>query len=140
MARLDDAVRMQRLAEAVVKYSATKKAEWFKDGRWTLPEMVLTDAARQQGLDDRLAEGRLGPAVQAGEASTRSRPNLTGQAQFDRYDIVSAGPDGKFEQQRRRPLDARKRPEGRQLVVGRRCRTACGPQSGPESSWPGRTV
>jgi hypothetical protein len=42
--------RMQRLAEALVKYSDTKKAEWLKDGRWTLPPAALADAARETGL------------------------------------------------------------------------------------------
>jgi hypothetical protein len=89
-------LRMQRLADAVVKFSETKKADWFKDGRWTLPGMVLIDAARQQGLDDHWLQDAWGQAFKLVKRSAKW-PNLTGQAQFDRYDIVSAGPDRDFE-------------------------------------------
>jgi 5-hydroxyisourate hydrolase-like protein (transthyretin family) len=43
-------LRMQRLAEALVKLADARKAEWFKDGRWTLPTMALADAAKQLQL------------------------------------------------------------------------------------------
>jgi hypothetical protein len=89
-------IRMQRLADAVVKYSETKKAEWFKNGRWTLPGMVLIDAARHQGLNDQWLQDAWGQAFKLVKRSAKW-PNLTGQAQFDRYEILSAGPDRDFE-------------------------------------------
>jgi 5-hydroxyisourate hydrolase-like protein (transthyretin family) len=50
LARSITQYRMQRLAEALAKYSDTKKADWLKDGRWTLPPAALADAARETGL------------------------------------------------------------------------------------------
>jgi 5-hydroxyisourate hydrolase-like protein (transthyretin family) len=89
-------MRMQRLADAVVKYSETKKAEWFQDGRWQLPGMVLIDAARSQNLDEHWLQDAWGQAFKLVRRSAKW-PNATGHAQFDRYDILSAGPDRDFE-------------------------------------------
>src|SRR5262249_42735858 len=42
--------RMQQLAWTVAGYANQNRAKFFKDGKWVLPEGVLAEAAKRQGL------------------------------------------------------------------------------------------
>jgi len=87
--------RMERLAEALVKYTSAR-AKRFKDGRWTFPAMALVEAARQEGLGDEWLRDGWGQAIKLVPRDNKA-VNRTGHAQFDHYDLVSAGPDRDFE-------------------------------------------
>jgi 5-hydroxyisourate hydrolase-like protein (transthyretin family) len=128
-------LRMKRLAAALVKLADSKKAEWYKDGRWTLPAMVLVDASRQIGMaavgpqqaqpffpgggafpggafrpggrqlparvfqprpDENWLKDAWGQAFKLVQSGRKHR-NPTGHSVFDRYDLISAGPDRDFE-------------------------------------------
>jgi 5-hydroxyisourate hydrolase-like protein (transthyretin family) len=89
-------LRMKQLAEGIVKISEAKKDALFKDGRWQLGSVMLIEAARAQGLDDRWLQDAWGQAFKLVKGTTK-HANPTGHSQFDYYDIVSAGPDRDFE-------------------------------------------
>src|SRR6266545_2888908 len=84
--------RMERLAEAFVKYSDALKEKWFKDGRWTFPAAILSDAAANQGLDAHWLRDGWGQGFKLVKRTAKA-DHKTGHSQFDLHDIVSAGPD-----------------------------------------------
>jgi hypothetical protein len=86
--------RMQAVADAFVRYTNANKDKFFKDGRWTFPASVLSDAARQESLSDPCLQDAWG---QGFKLVARKGANPTGHAQFDAYDIVSAGPDRDYQ-------------------------------------------
>jgi hypothetical protein len=86
--------RMQAVAEAFIRYTSANKDKFYKDGRWTFPASVLSDAARQESLSDPCLQDAWG---QGFKLVARKGANPTGQAQFDAYDIVSAGPDRDYQ-------------------------------------------
>jgi hypothetical protein len=88
--------RQKALAEAFVRYTEANKAKFLKDGKWTFPPVVLADAARNGGLGDQVLQDAWGQAFKLVE-SRRKLAKTTGHTQFDRYDIVSAGPDRDYE-------------------------------------------
>ena len=71
--------------------------EWFKDGNWNFPATVLSDAVRQEPADMQptLLKDAWGQPIQLVK---RDKPwnHPDGWTQFDHYELVSAGPDGKF--------------------------------------------
>ena len=88
---------MQQLRWAVVNYTNSNQAKCLKDGKWILPETVLADAAKQQGLDGAWLKDAWGqPLKLVKRDKKRDRP-ARASTQFEDYDIVSAGPDGKFD-------------------------------------------
>ncbi len=78
----------------MVNYTNGKK-EYMKDGKWILPETVLADAAKQQGLDGSWLKDAWGRPLKLVKLD-KKRTDPQGHTQFEEYDIVSAGPDGKF--------------------------------------------
>ncbi len=86
--------RMQQLTWSVSNYANTNRAKFFKDGKWTLPEGVLAEAAKRQGLQSYWLEDAWGrPIKLVSLDKKRAAPALP--EQFASYDLVSAGPDGK---------------------------------------------
>ncbi len=87
--------RMESLLWPLANYCQQRQTQWLKDGRWTIPQAALVKAAKQQGvqasLDD--AWGRPMKLVKL----DKPRSFIGGWNIFDQYDIVSAGPDGKFD-------------------------------------------
>jgi hypothetical protein len=88
--------RMKEVARVFVEYTNANKAKFFKEGRWTFPAVVLGDAARQHGLSELAVQDAWGQGFKLVEVKGK-RANLTGQSQFDAYDIVSAGPDRDYQ-------------------------------------------
>src|SRR5262249_54659997 len=87
--------RMQQLAWTVVNHANMNRAQWFKDGRWTLPDTVLADAAKRQRLAGWWLEDAWGHPIKLVKRD-KKRDQPTGWPQLDYYELVSAGPDGKF--------------------------------------------
>jgi 5-hydroxyisourate hydrolase-like protein (transthyretin family) len=90
--------RMWQLYWTVVNYTnaADKQAKWLKDGKWDLPESVLADAAKAQGLDAMYLADPWGTPFKLVKLDKKRDNPPGGATQFAEYDIVSAGPDGKF--------------------------------------------
>jgi 5-hydroxyisourate hydrolase-like protein (transthyretin family) len=88
--------RMQQLIWGVVNLSNANQAKWLKDGKWDFPESVLRDAARNQRLDEKLLKDAWGKPVKLVRRDKKIEHAL-GFSQFDYHEIVSAGPDGKFD-------------------------------------------
>jgi hypothetical protein len=86
---------MQQLTWMVGNYSWANQAKWLKGGKWTLPKTVLEDAVKNQRADANLVKDAWGRSV---KLVKRAKPgaNPTGWPQFNDYELVSAGPDGKF--------------------------------------------
>jgi 5-hydroxyisourate hydrolase-like protein (transthyretin family) len=86
--------RMLNLLGPLGNYCQQRQAKWLKDGKWTIPETALAEAAKQQGVQASLndAWGRPIKFVKL----DKPRPLIGGWSVFNQYDLVSAGPDGKF--------------------------------------------
>jgi hypothetical protein len=87
--------RMHQVFWTVVNYSNANQAKWFKNGKWTLPDNILSEAAKAARLDDKWLKDAWGEPIRLGKRS-KNEPNTTGWPQFDAYELVSAGPDRKL--------------------------------------------
>jgi hypothetical protein len=94
LARAVSLGRMQQLHWPVVWISNNNQAKWLKDGKWTLPETILADAAKAQNIDASHLKDAWGNPFKMVKRD-KKRDNSDGITQFDSYDMVSAGPDGK---------------------------------------------
>jgi 5-hydroxyisourate hydrolase-like protein (transthyretin family) len=94
LARALTVQRMQNLIWPLGNYAQQHQAKWLKDGNWTIPETALAEAAKQHGMQASLQDawGRPIKLVKL----DKKRDQQTGWPQLDFYDLVSAGPDGKF--------------------------------------------
>ncbi len=88
-------IHIWQLRWSVVSYTNGKAKELMKDGKWVLPDTVLADAAKQQGLGGEWLKDAWGQPLKLVKLD-KKRADPQGQTQFEEYDIVSAGPDGKF--------------------------------------------
>jgi hypothetical protein len=95
LARAVSLGHMQQLHWPVVWMSNNNQAKWLKDGKWTLPESILADAVKAHGLDASYLKDAWGNSFRMIKRD-KKRDNSDGVTQFDSYDLVSAGPDGKF--------------------------------------------
>jgi 5-hydroxyisourate hydrolase-like protein (transthyretin family) len=86
--------RMQNLIGPLGNYAQQQQAKWLKDGKWSIPETALAEAAEQHAMQASLQDawGRAMKMVKL----DKPRQYIGGWSQWDQYDLVSAGPDGKF--------------------------------------------
>ena len=85
---------MERLTWPLIYYTQVNQAKWFKDGKWSLPETVLADAAKNQSLDASWLKDGWGQPINLVKLD-KKRETQTNSV-FDFYELVSAGSDGKF--------------------------------------------
>jgi hypothetical protein len=95
---LGRAVTGQRIASVmwtVINYTNQQRARYFVNGGWLLPETLLADAVAAQRLDKRYLQDAWGQPLRV---IRREKVAEAGQVQpqFEYYDIVSFGPDGRF--------------------------------------------
>ena len=96
--RLGAAVTQARIWQArwaVAGYTNNNQKKYLKDGKWILPEAVLADAAKAQNLDGVWLRDAWGKPLKLLKLD-KKRIDMQGIPQFEEYDVVSAGPDGKF--------------------------------------------
>jgi hypothetical protein len=87
--------RLQQLTWTVANYANSNRAKFFKDGKWTFPETMLADVAKAQRLDAQWLKDAWGEPIRLIKRDQKPA-NPMGWPQFDNYELVSAGPDGKF--------------------------------------------
>jgi hypothetical protein len=87
--------RIQQLTWALANYSNANQARWLKDGKWSFPATVLADAAKNQHLSKFSLQDAWGNPFKLIKHDKKQN-NFLGWTQFDFYELVSAGPDGKF--------------------------------------------
>jgi hypothetical protein len=94
LARALTVQRMQNLIWPLGNYTQQNQAKWLKDGKWTIPETALAEAAKQHAMQASLLDawGRPMKLVKL----DKPRQYIGGWSQWDQYDLISAGPDGKF--------------------------------------------
>ena len=89
--------RIQHVGSWFMNYALSNKAKFYKDGKWTFPETVLADALKSVGMPEqswlRDAWGRPLKLIKRDKLIGHG----TGQGPWDFHELVSAGPDGKFE-------------------------------------------
>jgi len=86
--------RMQQILWPLANYTQGHQAQWFKDGKWTLPESALSEAVKARGVQVTLQDAWGKPIKLV--KTEKKRDHQTGWSQLDYYDLVSAGADGKF--------------------------------------------
>jgi hypothetical protein len=88
--------RMHQLYWTAVAHANNNAAKFSKDGKWTFPATMLEDSAKAFNLNAVNLKDAWGNSFKLVKRDTK-RANPDGNPQFEYYDIVSAGPDGKFE-------------------------------------------
>jgi 5-hydroxyisourate hydrolase-like protein (transthyretin family) len=86
--------RMQNLVWPLTNYSQQRQAQLLKDGHWNIPATALGEAAKQHGMQASLKDGWSRPIKLVKRDKKRDQPFPW--APLQDYDLVSAGPDGKF--------------------------------------------
>jgi hypothetical protein len=87
--------RIQQVVWAVGNYCDINKQKFLKDGKWTLPDTVVADALKHHGYDKMWHTDTWGNGFKMVKVDKKWE-HATGHAVFDEYQLVSAGPDGKF--------------------------------------------
>jgi hypothetical protein len=88
--------RMQQLIWMVVNYANAHRQQFFKNGKWTLPDDTLSQAVRSQGMPEKWTEDGWGMAFKLVREQRKNDPQQKTWPPLEDYQIVSAGPDGKF--------------------------------------------
>jgi hypothetical protein len=87
--------RIQQLTWALVNYTNSNQARWLKNGKWSLSDSMLADAAKNQNLTKISIQDAWGRPIRL-VRHEKKQNNFLGIPQFDFYELVSAGPDGKL--------------------------------------------
>jgi hypothetical protein len=96
LARAVTLSHMQTLFWVVVNYTNVNQAKYLKDGKWNLLESVLGEATQSQRLPDGYLKDGWGKAIRLVKRDAKF-DHGTGCPQWDYHELVSAGPDGKFD-------------------------------------------
>jgi uncharacterized protein YfaS (alpha-2-macroglobulin family) len=102
LARAQTRTRQQQLVWAIVNYTNSRQGQfftssWFMKGpRWQFPATLVADAVKNQGLDASAATDAWGTPFRLVQRDKKLN-HQTGWSQFDYHELVSAGPDRKFD-------------------------------------------
>jgi hypothetical protein len=107
LARLENGFTVDHLAQAIthtriqqmfwtfVNYTNPNQAKWFRNGKWDFPDHVFADALKASKLDENWTKDAWGTPIRFVKRAKKGT-NRTGWTQFDDYELVSAGPDRKW--------------------------------------------
>ncbi|MBI1915406.1 MAG: hypothetical protein HYS12_11820 [Planctomycetes bacterium] len=95
LARAYTSQRIQQLVWPVAQQANAHRAQWFKDKKWEVPAKVIDDAAKAVG-DPRVARDAWGGPIKLVKRAGKLA-NPTGHDLYNTHELVSAGPDGKFD-------------------------------------------
>lgn len=87
--------RLNQMMWTVVNYTNQHRAKFFKNGQWALPESVVADAVAAQQLHAGYAKDAWNQPFKLVRRSKKAEQAF-GNGQFDHYELVSLGPDGKL--------------------------------------------
>jgi hypothetical protein len=88
--------RMNTLVWQLTSYASPNRKDWLKDGKWHYPEDVLARAAKAHRLADFWLKDAWGKPIKLVSLDKkRDKPFLT--PYLNHHDLISAGPDGKFD-------------------------------------------
>jgi hypothetical protein len=87
--------RLQQLTWAVINYSNTHRNSYFKNGKWTFPTNLLTEATRGPGFNQSTLKDAWGEPIRLVQRDKKFEHRLQ-HAQFDFAQLISAGPDRKL--------------------------------------------
>jgi hypothetical protein len=96
LARVITHQRMQQLIWIVVNHANAHRQQFFKNGKWTLPDDTLSQAVRGQRMPHNLTEDGWGKRFKLVREEGKNDPQQKNWPPLEDYQIVSAGPDGKF--------------------------------------------
>lgn len=111
--RLAEAITQNRLQQAmyaVTSFTSQNPKLYLKGKQWVLPESIVADAFKKQGLDGRWLIDGWGNPLRL--IKTEKKNSHDFHAVWDFHDVISAGSDGKFET----PDDLRLTDRGRPLT------------------------
>jgi hypothetical protein len=87
--------RMQQVYWVFIQHANVNQAKWLKDGKWTYPDTALADAVKRQGWQEMWMKDAWGRSIKLVKRDKKAeQPNVPPQFQY--YELVSAGPDGKL--------------------------------------------
>ncbi len=95
LARAVTAQRLNQVMWSVVNFTNQNRAKYFQNDRWVLPENIVADVVAAQRLHPGYGKDAWGQPFRLVKRATKSDKPF-GNGQFDLYDMVSAGPDGKI--------------------------------------------
>src|SRR5262249_7004346 len=96
LARAFTSQRIQQLIWPVAGQANTHRAQWLKDGKWTGPASVIEDAIKAHGMAANTAHDAWGRPIKLVKRD-KKLSNPTGHDLYNTHELVSAGPDGKFD-------------------------------------------
>jgi A-macroglobulin TED domain/Alpha-2-macroglobulin family/A-macroglobulin receptor binding domain len=97
LAEFQTKYRMEQLGWTLANYATQHQADFLKDGKWTFPDSIIADAAKNTGFDTaNWLKDAWGSPYKLVKREKKV-DNRSGHSQFDYYEFVSAGPDGKFD-------------------------------------------
>jgi hypothetical protein len=94
LARAVTQARLQHLSAHLNGYAQRHRAALLKEGKWSLPDAVLAEVARQPGVGDKWLRDGWGRAVKL--VKRAGWKGAAGAEVLGGYALISAGPDGKF--------------------------------------------
>lgn len=83
--------RLQLLHNGMQNVVNQNRAQWFKDGQWSLPADVVERAAASVGLQKNGIQDAWGRPIQLAKAKKKDGPFVL----LGEFELVSTGPDGK---------------------------------------------
>jgi hypothetical protein len=89
------AQRIQQIMWQVVNYTNQNQARFLQNKEWLLPADLIEEIVKKQKLDTRWGQDAWGKPLRLVRLAKKT-PNPTGHSQFDQFEIISAGPDGKL--------------------------------------------
>src|SRR5262249_52181680 len=96
LARAFTSQRIQQLIWPVAGQANTHRAQWVKDGKWTVPASVIEDAIKASGMAANTVLDALGRPIKLVKRD-KKRSSPAGHDLYNTHELVSAGPDGKFD-------------------------------------------
>ena len=87
--------RIQQVAGSVAHFANTQRERFYRNDRWELPENILAEMVKQQRYEARLLKDAWGQPLRLVKRDKKNEVATFGPV-FDNYEIISAGPDGKF--------------------------------------------
>jgi uncharacterized protein YfaS (alpha-2-macroglobulin family) len=88
--------RMQQLESMIIRHASNNQAKWLIDGEWTFPADIVEDAVKASRNTAFWGKDAWGKPIRLVKRD-KKRDHQLGNPLWDFHELVSAGPDGKFD-------------------------------------------